>query len=649
MRSRFLLPFLLLCGLLARAAGDMSVERNAEEILRYDVLIEVNADASLVVREDITVRAEGNEIKRGIYRDFPTRYTDPNGRKVKVGFEVREVLRNGTPETWRTAGQDNGIRVYAGKKEVLLTPGEHSYRLTYRTTRQLGIFDGHDELYYNAIGHGWVFPIRAGSVRVVFPGGEGDQAFETDVWTGPEGGKEKNATIRQSGPREVTAELTRPLNPKEGLTLWISFPKGLVTPPTMGESVQQSLREELVHSPFTRVAALGLAASFAVYFLMWFLVGRDPAKGVVIPRFAPPADVSPAAVRYLMNMGYDPVCFAATLLGIASKGWIRIAQPANGDYVLHKEAGKGGDLFREEAAILQILLPASRDKLEIKQLYQAPLQRARTRLSEVLKEDYHKTHFVPNGRMMLPGILISLATLAAYGWFARATPEVGFLMVWISFWTLGVAALLTQVWNAWKAMIASPGPLKLLGALFISAFSIPFVGGELFVGGLLAACTSVTGILLLLLLLPLGLVFRKLLKAPTARGRALMDELEGLRLYLATAETDRLNGMYPPKLTPEIFDALLPYALALGVDQQWSEQFERHLQATGAGDSNAFHHSPRYYQGKSFGSSAALAAALGAGLAAGVAAASTAPGSSSGGGGRGSSGGGGGGGGGGGW
>ena len=53
------------------------------------------ADSSLEVREDITVNVEGRQIRRGIYRDFPTTYTAPSGRTVRVGFDVRETLLDG--------------------------------------------------------------------------------------------------------------------------------------------------------------------------------------------------------------------------------------------------------------------------------------------------------------------------------------------------------------------------------------------------------------------------------------------------------------------------------------------------------------------------------------------------------------------------
>ncbi|MBA3487357.1 MAG: hypothetical protein H0T88_09255 [Lysobacter sp.] len=50
------------------------------------------------VVEQIRVRAEGASIRRGIYRDFPTRYHDHRGNRVVVGFDVVEVRRNGEPE-----------------------------------------------------------------------------------------------------------------------------------------------------------------------------------------------------------------------------------------------------------------------------------------------------------------------------------------------------------------------------------------------------------------------------------------------------------------------------------------------------------------------------------------------------------------------
>ncbi len=54
------------------------------------------------------------------------------------------------------------MRVYLGSKNVCLEPGEYTHAIEYRTSRQLGFFEDHDELYWNVTGNGWAFPIEAG-------------------------------------------------------------------------------------------------------------------------------------------------------------------------------------------------------------------------------------------------------------------------------------------------------------------------------------------------------------------------------------------------------------------------------------------------------------------------------------------------------
>src|SRR5690606_15455691 len=48
--------------------------RADEVIERYDATIDVRTDGDLDVTETITVRAEGAQIRRGIFRDFPLRF-----------------------------------------------------------------------------------------------------------------------------------------------------------------------------------------------------------------------------------------------------------------------------------------------------------------------------------------------------------------------------------------------------------------------------------------------------------------------------------------------------------------------------------------------------------------------------------------------
>jgi hypothetical protein len=164
----------------------------AERILDYHSDITVTRNGDLDVTEIIRVQAEGYKIRHGIYRDFPTRYARPVslpsfvpvelrrfigqltgdlGPSREVGFKILGVTRDGQPEPYHTKSLSNGVRIYIGSRSTNVTPGVHTYRIRYRTDRQLGFFKDHDELYWNVTGTGWDFPIDHASATVHLPGG----------------------------------------------------------------------------------------------------------------------------------------------------------------------------------------------------------------------------------------------------------------------------------------------------------------------------------------------------------------------------------------------------------------------------------------------------------------------------------------------
>jgi len=228
-----------------------------------------------------------------------------------------------------------------------------------------------------------------------------------------------------------------------------------------------------------------------------------------------------------------------------------------------------------------------------------------------------------------------------------------FMTIWLSGWSVGVGALLHAVARAWKAAKSS----KVVGgasAMGITLFSIPFVLGEIFGLGLLAWAVSFVGLLVIVLLIGANVLFHHLLKAPTRAGRQLLDRVDGFKMFLTAVDGDRLSTVVAANKTPELFERFLPYAVALGVEQAWAEQFSQVLATAGAPEGQLAYR-PSWYTGAFIASSpAAFASSFSSGFSSAVSASASAPGSSaggfsSGGGGGGSSGGGGGGGGGGGW
>lgn len=616
---------LLLFALLVWAASPVWAD---ERVLDFAAEVRIQRDGSLRVTENITVEAMGDQIKRGIVREFPTRYTDDKGRVVKVGFTLDEVRRDGQPEAHHTANLTNGIAIYAGQKEVLLQPGRYTYTLAYTTSGQLGLFADHDELYWNVNGNGWRLPLDRVRCAVHLP--EGAVASEGWVYEGPQGSTEHHRI--DGGGATMHFESSRPYAPGEGLTIAVGWPKGFVTGPKPANQALSWLANQGSLMP----AAGGAAVLLIYYLLAWLKVGHDPVKGVIIPRFVPPKGFSPAMVRMLWRMGFDNAAFTAGIVNMAVLGGLKITD--NGDTALELANTAPAPLSPGERAAWNEMHKAG-PRIELKRTNHQVLNRARQAMKDRLTKELASTYFLTNSKWVAPGVVITLLTVAALAWTSDQPPVVLFLSAWLTGWTFGVVTLLRQAFAAWKAR----GVIGKMGAAALSLFALPFLAGELAGMGFLLTQTGMAAGAVFLGMVGANAVFYELLKAPTRIGRTALDEIEGLRLYLSVAEEDRLNQLHPPENTPELFEKMLPYAIALEVENQWGERFAELLAHSD--------YAPQWYSGHHWNQlqPGTFAADLGSNMQSTVSSASTAPGSSSGMGGGGSSGGGGGGGGGGGW
>jgi uncharacterized membrane protein YgcG len=551
-----------------------------ERILSYDSDVQVGADGSLDVTERIAVRAEGNSIRRGIYRDFPTRYKDRYGNRVVVDLQVIDVQRDGKPEPWFIEKKSNGVRINTGNDDFLPVPADFTYTLRYRTTRQLGFFADHDELYWNAIGTGWDFPIERGSVEVRLPSPVPADRIQVEAYTGAQGQQGNAYDAKVTGPGSARWLLTQPLAPREGFTIAMSFPKGVVTQPS---SIQRALWL-LKDNRGVLIALAALIALLVFCFRRWRRLGRDPKPGVIIVRYDPPAGYSPAGLRFMQRMAYDTRCFSADLLSLAVAGNVRIHREKgflSDDWELEKTTDAAPVGIEEQRILQSHLFKNGNRKLELKNTNASTVSGAQSAHSVALEKRFKPALFARNGG------------------------------------SIAIAVVITLV-GAIASLVLSGGG------------GIPFI---LITVGLMLIAVAVFGVLI---------------KAPTSAGRELLDEIEGLKRYLSVAERDELKNLpgpdAPPVLDAKRYEMLLPYAVALEVEDAWTKKF---TVAAGAAAVAAATAGISWYHGSNIGDLGSFTNAVGSSLSSQIASSSSVPGSSSGGGGGGSSGGGGGGGGGG--
>jgi uncharacterized membrane protein YgcG len=638
MKRRALLLTLTAAAVLVLLTGALPASAQSERIINFKSFINVHPDASMTVTEDITVQANRREIRRGIVRDFPTTYRDRLGNTVKVGFTLEEVLRDGRPEPYHTQSVANGIKIFMGKKDVYLRPGIYTYTIRYRVDRELGFFKDFDELYWNVTGNGWTFAIDNAEAYITLPAGA--KILKYAAYTGYQGGRGHDFTV-QAGDGNIVFKTTRGLAPREGLTVAVSWPKGVVREPSQEQRLGFFLRDNLA----VAIGLIWLAVLFAFYLWAWFRVGRDPAAGPIIPLFSPPSGFSPAGTRFVTRMGYDDKAFAAAVVDMAVKGAVLI-QEDGGDYTLVPRDAVKGALSRDEQLVTAQLFPRGKS-VKLENENHTIIKGAIDALQKNLRLELEKIYFVTNSGYLGPGVVITLLGLGFVILTAADRMAAGFGCLWLTFWTVACYFLAVTVYKRWQAARGG-GLTRLLGALGTTLFALPFFAVEVAGLLLLSTAVSVPAAATLAGMGFLNALFYHLLKAPTLSGRKIMDQIEGFKLYLSVAEKDRLNLLNPPEKTPELFEKYLPYALALDVENAWSEQFAEVLAQAGT---ETQPYSPVWYSGSSWDNfrTSRFSDSLGGAFAGAISSSSSPPGSSSGSGGGGFSGGGGGGGGGSGW
>ncbi len=547
-----------------------------ERILQFHSDVRIRSDGSIEVTESIQVRAEGNRIRRGIYRELPTEYFDKFNNRYEVTIKPLALLRNDAREQFHTVSVDRGTRVYFGASDRFLTNGVHTYSFKYSADRMLGFFEEHDELYWNVTGFDWAFPIDRASAAVSFEFAvdAGDVRYE--AFTGPFGARDRDYRAELQSDGTVYFEANDSLSVVNGLTIVVGWPKGYVTEPTRMKRIGWLIKDNS-----NLLVALGGFLVLLIYYVpVWRQHGKDPDEGVIVTRYEPPDGFSPASLRYIQQMYYDNKVMTAAVVNLAVKGYLRIDSDDDEHSLMKLNPGPNAPALAAGEKELYEGLFADGANIELNDDNHVILGAAKSAHSSSLKDDYKHRYFLTNGYLNLPGIVIAIgATIAAFNVGAGIT-------------------------------------------------------------------ISVMAVVALMFLTMVG--FAIIMKRPTLRGRKLLDEMLGFKDYLEIAEKDELNLRNPPEKTPQLFEQYLPFALALGVDQKWSEKFAAVLAAVR--DSDGYAYQPTWYGG-SWNSSNPVSNTIGLsdGLNSAIASSVTPPGSSSGGSSGGFSGGGGGGGGGGGW
>ncbi len=397
---------------------------------------------------------------------------------------------------------------------------------------------------------------------------EGAVISDYKISAGAVGAGEGGASADIIGPGQVHFRTDGLLRPGEGVTIALTWPAGHVLRPDRGDIVSWFIRDNIS----VLLALLGVLFIVSFYLWAWVKVGRDPPKGVIIALYQPPHKISPAAARFVLKQAWDDKGFSAAIVNLAVKGALRIEEADDKTIILHKS-----QIESRKAT------PSSGEK---------PLSSGEKALLRVLFRDKESLSIKQKNYKTLQK--------------ARTAHKKA-----LTHEHMGVHFNLNR-------------GVFVVGLLISVAFILASVGTATYFSFVMAVS--------ILLLIFLNGLFFYLLRAPTLKGRRLMDEIEGFKRYLEVAEKDRMNFHHPPEKTPALFERYLPFAIALGVEQKWGSQFDSVLKAardpeTGEPWQPAWYSGSQLQPGRLFNASL-FAATVGSDMASSFSAAAIAPSSS---------------------
>lgn len=514
MRTRALAWAAALVVALIGTVPAVQADRGGYVIDSYHVDLAVDPDSELLVEERIEVRFL--EPRHGLYRTIPVSYTDPKGYTYSLGFELVDVRdAEGGPHQAKVRRQGHYVNVRMGDPDRTVT-GTVVYRLRYRITRALGHFPTHDELYWNAVGHEFQTIIGEATASVRLPAAFDAAELQVAAYAGRFGSREQSVDFDFPEPGVVWFAVPGRLEPLEGLTVAVGWPKGAVSEPGALDQLVGFLGDNWI--------ALAPFLAFAWLWRRYRKLGRDPqGRGSIVVRYEPPPGGTPGEIGTIVDERVDMRDITATIVDLAVRGHLEIS-------IEEREAFFG--LFDSESIVFERRRDADESGLlahEREVLDGLFASGDRVELSDLQNRFYKR----------IPGIRDALQQrMVEQGWFR------------------GHARQIRQRYAV--------GGVLAGGLVFAAGFAwIKWRGGVLPHALVVPVLAAVATVLLFIL-------FARAMPQRTRRGVELRGWALGFEEFVDRVESynleaDRRRG---------VFEALLPYAMALGVAAAWARRFK---------------------------------------------------------------------------
>jgi len=318
------------------------------------------------------------------------------------------------------------------------------------------------------------------------------------------------------------------------------------------------------------------AAVCGYYVVMWSMIGRDPRPGTIVVEYEPPENLSPSMLRYVWKECFDDRTFWAGVLSLVAKGMA--ALEVQGDTTLVRAiptAKNKSALPKEERFLLDKILRGRGDKGMSTRLLDEESGFQAWGMAAVLRQAAVGRWFVENREIVITGAALSLVPVYVSARVQRLDQlfVLGWALVLMAPGGFYLVALLPHFGDLVRASRNGPKMAIFLRAITLLGLIVTCLAGLVSGAVVLGVNFGLQVWLVTALMVNLDLAFLNLMKAPTADGRKLLDQIEGFRQFLSSVEQLPMDKLGVPSEASSLYEKYLPYAVALEVEQAWSDKF----------------------------------------------------------------------------
>lgn len=522
-------------------------------IKNWDVDINVGEDKILNITERIDVFFKTPH--HGYFRYIPLEkeIINKDGSTETAKAQIAKIKATALHEIIRSK---KDVKIVCGNPDRKVI-GAHSYRISYNY--KIPFDKTNDEFIFDIIGLNRNDYIKKAHFKITFP-----KEFDTnkiDFAIGKYGSSNYKDRINYKVySNMIIGETTKPLAPKEALTLIVQLP--------MGYFIEKPYLSKFL--AFLIITVLSL-----VSYITWFIYGKDD-KVIPVINFYPPEGLTSAEVGTIYNKtATGDREIVSSILYLASCGYINIVNQEN-DFTIKLIKKYDGKKTVEKK-----LMEALFKNYTVEQINKKELQKSRT---------YYKHCTEIN--TILEGLKDKLYKKSSRTFFVYFIPILAILaLIWF----------LNFICCNFDFSMLSYYPLMFIGAIVLGISGFMIILNRLFseldkkniilftpvltaialvtiavIGVFTNECSECLNNWFVLIYGFFGVIISIICvyQMPKKNKLALklLGHIEGYRKFLKTAEQKRIEQLM--KDNPYYCFDMLPYAYVLGIVEEWTNKFE---------------------------------------------------------------------------